>query len=52
VFIGQNIDQSLIKSTLDAVTLNDKEWTRWEKVGADHGVMYRAHLLGHEVEEE
>lgn len=32
VFIGQNIDQSLIKSTLDAVTLNDKEWTQWEKV--------------------
>ena len=32
VFIGQDINQELIKKTLDEVTLNDKEWAQWEKV--------------------
>ena len=32
VFIGQGLDQELIKKTLDDVLLNDKEWAAWEKV--------------------
>lgn len=53
MFIGQNIDQALIKKTLDAVTLNDKEWAQWEKVGHRSGKIYRLadRSPGHEVEE-
>lgn len=32
VFIGQELDQELLTKTLDAVLLDDKEWTQWQKV--------------------
>ncbi|WWD19938.1 hypothetical protein CI109_104410 [Kwoniella shandongensis] len=32
VFIGQELDRDLIYKTLDGALLNDKEWSKWERV--------------------
>ncbi|OCF61360.1 cobalamin synthesis protein [Kwoniella mangroviensis CBS 10435] len=32
VFIGQELDQDLIRDTMDKVLLNDDEWAQWEKI--------------------
>ncbi|WVQ66915.1 uncharacterized protein L199_005106 [Kwoniella botswanensis] len=32
VFIGQELDQELIRETMDQVLLNDDEWAQWEKI--------------------